>query len=144
MKPYTLLTIGKVKESFCANGIREFAKRIKNLEIVSVKDSTKEKEGVAIMDYITKNKFDCIIAMDEHGKQLSSIDFAHLLKDKQSEKICFIIGGPDGIAAEVRAKANHTIGLSKMTFTHDMAQLFFVEQLYRAESILAGKKYHRE
>lgn len=143
MKPYTLLTIGKVKEQFCANGIAEFAKRIKNLEIISLKDSTKEKEGIAFLEYLNKHQFDCIIAMDEHGKQLGSVEFAHLIKDKQSEKICFIIGGPDGIAKDVLTKANHTIGLSQMTFTHDMAQLFFVEQLYRAESILAGKKYHR-
>ena len=75
-----------------------------------------------------------------------NIDFADIIKNQKDsgQKITFIIGGAFGLSNDVKAKANLTLSLSKMTFTHEMARLFLMEQVYRAFSIIAGKGYHNE
>ncbi len=143
MKQYTLIHIGKVKEQFCQIGITEFSKRIKSFQIITLKDSNKEKEGADILTQLTNTQYDIIITLDEHGEEYTSVNFSKFLQEKQAEKMCFVIGGADGLSPEVLKVATKKIALSKMTFTHEMAQLFFIEQLYRAQSILEGKKYHR-
>jgi 23S rRNA (pseudouridine1915-N3)-methyltransferase len=78
--------------------------------------------------------------LDEKGRELTSVEFAHFLKGKGA--VDFVIGGPFGVAAEVKEKARGSIALSRMTMTHEMARLLFLEQLYRAFTILKGKEYH--
>jgi len=78
--------------------------------------------------------------LDERGREFSSVGFAQFLKDKDS--IDFVIGGSFGVSAEVKETAKGSIALSKMTLTHEMARLLFLEQLYRAYTILKGKEYH--
>jgi 23S rRNA (pseudouridine1915-N3)-methyltransferase len=83
--------------------------------------------------------------LSEEGKQYTSMEFSKLLKatsqDKQS--ILFLIGGPEGISDSLKKKADMVLSLSKMTFTHEMARLFLIEQIYRADAISKNKTYHR-
>lgn len=86
------------------------------------------------------------IALDERGKQMTSEEFAELLRKERdfgAGKIQFLIGGQHGLHPDVLAAAHQTLSLSKMTFTHEMVRVFFKEQLYRAFTILSGKKYHK-
>jgi 23S rRNA (pseudouridine1915-N3)-methyltransferase len=80
------------------------------------------------------------VLLDEMGKEFSSTGFAGFLEDKGS--VDFVMGGPYGVSEEVREKAVGAIALSKMTLTHEMARLVFLEQLYRAMTIIKGKEYH--
>ena len=92
-------------------------------------------------------KFDHIILMDEKGKSYSSMKFSEQLNKLSisgKKHIAFVIGGPYGFDESVYSKANDKISLSEMTFSHQMVRVFFVEQLYRAFSILKGEKYHHE
>ena len=84
--------------------------------------------------------------MDEHGKELRSIELAKWLQEKQnvSRRLIFVIGGPYGFSTDVYARANEKLSLSKMTFSHQMVRLIMVEQLYRACTIIKGEPYHHE
>ena len=85
--------------------------------------------------------------LDENGKQYTSVQFAESLEKQMAsgaKRLVFVIGGPYGFAAEVHAKANAEMSLSPMTFSHQMVRLIFVEQLYRAFTILKGEPYHHE
>ena len=84
--------------------------------------------------------------MNEHGKELRSIELAKWLQEKQnvSRRLIFVIGGPYGFSTDVYARANEKLSLSKMTFSHQMVRLIMVEQLYRACTIIKGEPYHHE
>ena len=85
--------------------------------------------------------------LDEKGKEYSSVQFSNFIAQKQNasvKRLVFLIGGPFGFSETVYNRANFKISLSQMTFSHQMVRLFFVEQLYRAYSILKGEKYHHE
>ena len=88
---------------------------------------------------------DYVIVLDEHGRNVSTLDFAKLIAKGRAdgETYAFIIGGPDGLAPEVKALARETIRLSDMTLPHAFARVLLAEQLYRAWSILANHPYHR-
>lgn len=90
---------------------------------------------------------DTVILLDENGAQHTSREFAALLvqqMNNSARKLCFLVGGAYGFSNEVYARAGGKISLSKMTFTHQMVRLFFVEQLYRADQIIQGKPYHND
>nr|MBP6456706.1 23S rRNA (pseudouridine(1915)-N(3))-methyltransferase RlmH [Chitinophagaceae bacterium] len=89
---------------------------------------------------------DTLICLDEKGVEYSSVAFSSLIEKEQTQstKLIFLIGGSFGIADEIKAISKHTISFSKMTFPHQLIRLFFVEQLYRAFSILKNEKYHHE
>ena len=89
---------------------------------------------------------DTVVLMDEHGKELRSIELARWLQGKQniSRRLVFVIGGPYGFSPDVYARANEQLSLSKMTFSHQMVRLIMVEQLYRACTIIKGEPYHHE
>ncbi len=88
---------------------------------------------------------DYVIVLDEHGADLTTMDFAKSLAKHRMEgdRLVFVIGGPDGLAPEVKALAKQTMRLSAMTLPHAMARVLLAEQLFRAWSILAGHPYHR-
>ena len=103
----------------------------------------KYKEGELILNKI--NPSDVLVLLDEKGKQFSSIEFSGLLQKRMNSGIkCLnlIIGGPYGFSPAVYDRANQTISLSKMTFSHQMVRLFVVEQVYRAFTILRNEPYH--
>lgn len=105
----------------------------------------KEKEGTLILEQV--KGMDAIILLDEKGKQFTSMEFSqHIQKQLNSgiKQVGFVIGGAFGFSDAVYNAAHEKISLSKMTFSHQMIRLFFVEQVYRAFTILKGEKYHHE
>jgi 23S rRNA (pseudouridine1915-N3)-methyltransferase len=154
----TLLTVGKTDQKYIKEGISVFQKRLKhyvNFEIIEVPalkkvssmptEIIKQKESELLTRYLDKS--DAIILLDERGKTLSSDEFAGFLQKKMNSGIremVFIVGGAWGFHESLYKKANHTISLSKLTFSHQMVRLFFAEQIYRAFTILRGESYHNE
>lgn len=89
---------------------------------------------------------DTVVLLDEHGSELTSLQYADWLTRKQNtaRRLVFVIGGPYGFSQEVYTRANDKISLSRMTFSHQMVRLIFTEQLYRACTIIKGEPYHHE
>ncbi len=155
-----IIQVGKTKDSYMREGIEEFIKRLNpyvKLEIVTLKEEMaskaftkehcKEMEGVEILKVLERDdEVGTIVALDEHGKEFTSVEFSKFLGKffDQGQRINFIIGGPYGLAENVRKKANLLCAFSKMTFTHQMIRLFLFEQIYRGVSIIKGKEYHNE
>ncbi len=106
-------------------------------------EQQKNKEGEKILSYILPS--DYLVLLDEKGKMLSSEQFSTFLQQQMNsglKRIVFVSGGPYGFCKEVYERANIKLSISLMTFTHQMVQLFFLEQLYRAMTILKGEPYH--
>ncbi|MBO4581029.1 MAG: 23S rRNA (pseudouridine(1915)-N(3))-methyltransferase RlmH [Bacteroidales bacterium] len=115
-------------------------KQIKNLNI----EQQKIKEGEIILDKILPA--DTMVILDENGKNMSSVGFADFLQKKMqiSKQLVFVIGGPYGFSPQVYERSNFKLSLSMMTFSHQMVRLIFLEQLYRAASILKNEPYHHQ
>jgi len=151
-----LLTIGKTDNKQLQQLIDEYTKRLGhyikfNLEIIpDIKNSKnlseaqqKQKEGDLILSKVKPS--DLLILLDENGKQLDSIGFSNYLQKHMNsgiKQLIFVIGGPYGFSNEVYQKAQGKLSLSKMTFSHQMVRLFFIEQLYRGFTILRNEPYH--
>ena len=105
-----------------------------------------KKEEAKLFNQNLENT-DLVVLLDEKGKEFTSREFAQKLNGYQNnsiKRICFLIGGAYGFSEEIYKRANEKLSLSKMTFTHQMIRLFFVEQIYRADQILQGKPYHND
>ena len=116
-------------------------KNVKNL----IEEQQKQKEGELILAKI--NPTDAVILLDENGKQMDSVGFSNYLQKHMNsgiKQLVFVIGGPYGFSQDVYTKANGKISLSKMTFSHQMIRLFFIEQLYRGFTILRNEPYHHK
>lgn len=150
-----LIVVGKTKESFFTASEAEYLKRLQRytkLDYIVVPASKNEtdsnkcllQEETAILNKIRDNDF--LILLDEGGKQYNSISFAEQLNQwtiKQSN-ICFVIGGAFGFSDKVKQRADSSLSLSKLTFPHHMVRTIFLEQIYRAFTILNGGKYHNQ
>lgn len=153
-----LIAVGKTDHAAIQDLLEEYTKRLGfyikfELEIIpDLKNSKnlseaaqKEKEGELILKKVqTSDEF---VLLDEQGKQYSSVDFSDYLQKKMNaglKQLIFVIGGPYGFSEEVYQRANGKISLSKMTFSHQMVRVFFVEQLYRAFTILKNEPYHHQ
>jgi 23S rRNA (pseudouridine1915-N3)-methyltransferase len=153
-----LIVVGKSAFDFVKEGESVYEKRlihylpfeklvlpdIKNPKNLSL-DELKKKEGELILSKITNQDF--LVLMDENGSQFSSTNFANWLEQKVNEgtrSMVFVIGGAFGFSKEVYERANQLISLSKMTFSHQLVRVIFLEQLYRAQTILKGEPYHHE
>ncbi len=149
----TIVTLGKTKTDYLDIGIKEYSKRISrfaklkwvylpDIKLTSTNNIkiVKEKEAEIILHYL-KNDNAYKILLDEKGKELSSIEFANLI-NKKNFNISFIIGGVYGTADIIKQNVNFILSFSEMTFTHQMIRLFLAEQIYRAITIIKGKKYH--
>lgn len=115
---------------------------IKNAKNLS-ENLQKKAEGEEILKKVSTS--DHLILLDEEGKTYSSIDFAEFLQKKMNSglrNLIFVIGGPYGFSEEVYERANSKLSLSSMTFSHQMVRLFFIEQLYRAFTIIKNEPYH--
>lgn len=153
-----LITVGKTDHSAIQTLLDEYIKRLGfyikfELEIIpDLKNSKnlseaaqKEKEGELILKKVQPS--DELVLLDEQGKQYSSLDFSDYLQKKMNsglKQLIFVIGGPYGFSESVYQRANGKISLSKMTFSHQMVRVFFVEQLYRAFTILKNEPYHHQ
>ena len=109
-----------------------------DINIIELKDEGMQKEAEKIKKHINPNTF----ILDAAGKELSSEEFAELLK-KAEGSMTFVIGGPEGISDEIKKNAK-LLSLSKMTFTHEMCRLFFLEQVYRAYMIINKRSYYHK
>lgn len=154
----TLLVVGKTEDKYLIEGIEKYLNRLKHyigfnlLVIPDIKNTKnlseaqqKGKEAELILKQI--NNPDVVILLDEKGKQYSSVSFSNYLNKQMVgsvQHLVFVIGGPYGFDENIYKRANGSISLSDMTFSHQMVRLFFVEQLYRAFSILKGEPYHHE
>jgi 23S rRNA (pseudouridine1915-N3)-methyltransferase len=117
---------------------------LKNVSSLT-KDQIKTREGELILKNVRPT--DDLILMDERGKQYTSVEFAKIIQDKISytgKDMVYVIGGAYGFSDAVYQRANSKISLSKMTFSHQMVRAIFVEQLYRAFTIMKGEPYHHE
>ncbi len=137
-----LLTVGKVKYSWIDEGIREYLKRIPGLTIAEIKDTQKRTEWSEVTPHVKPQ--DQVVVLTERGTLYNSIDFAKFIeKTTLDYSLLFVIGSSDGITPELERSAHYRLALSPMTFTHDMARLLLVEQIYRATSILSNGNYHK-
>jgi 23S rRNA (pseudouridine1915-N3)-methyltransferase len=138
-----IVAVGRVKERYLQEGLAEYVKRLgvfENLGVIEVKDSNVLEEGEKILKAAGD---DYIVALAIGGKELSSEEFAAFVKKNSDKKVSYVIGGPQGLSEKVLERADYVLSLSKMTFTHEMARFFLVEQIYRAHMINAKRKYHK-
>ena len=151
-----LLAVGKTNQKFIQQGLIEYCSRlahyfpfemeiipdIKNTKNIPV-ECQKEKEGELILRSLQTN--DCVVLLDEKGKEFTSENFAGFIEKKaisNVKRLVFIIGGTYGFSSKVYEVADEKIALSKMTFPYQLVRLIFVEQLYRAMTILHNEAYH--
>jgi 23S rRNA (pseudouridine1915-N3)-methyltransferase len=153
----TLILVGKTNGKLFNEGIDDYAKRIGHYTPFAVKvlpelKSTKslsesqqnDKEGKMILKTISPSDF--VVLLDEHGTEYRSMEFAKWVEKRRNSgrDLVFVIGGPYGFSPDVYNRADALISLSRMTFSHQMVRLIFVEQLYRACTIIKGEPYHHE
>ena len=152
-----LILVGKTTDRHFLAGISDYAGRISHympFELVTIpelkntkslsEDQQKTAEGELILKLLQPS--DTVVLLDEHGRELRSIEFARWLEQKRNtaRRLVFVIGGPYGFSPAVYARANEQLSLSKMTFSHQMVRTIFAEQLYRAFTIIRGEPYHHE
>lgn len=152
-----LLLIGKTTDKRLQTLIDEYQNRLRHyatFEIQTIaelrnaknmpQDEQKQREGEMILKSV--NASDQLILLDEHGKEYRSISFAQQLNKwlNIGKNIIFVVGGPYGFSQDVYRRADAMLSLSQMTFSHQMIRLLFVEQLYRAFTILHNEPYHHE
>ncbi len=151
-----LIVVSKTDVPYIQAGIDEYAGRLRHycdFELAVIPalknagtlrpEELKEREGQLILKQL--EKVDMAVLLDEHGKEYTSTGFAEYLQKQMNSGVrtlAFVIGGAYGFSPAVYAAAQHKISLSQMTFNHQMVRLFFVEQLYRAHTILRHEKYH--
>ena len=154
----SFITVGKTDMTWVRQGLDMYVSRLKHyapFELVEIpelknvsaltRDQIKVKEGELVLKALKPS--DDLVLLDEHGRELRSIEFAKYLEDKMISSrrdIVFVVGGAYGFSPEVYSRANGKISLSKMTFSHQIVRTIFAEQLYRAFTIIKGEPYHHE
>ena len=153
-----LLTIGKTKKSFLSEGIKKYLLKLKhytNLESIEI-DNVKFSKNISESELINKeakllisklDPSDYVILLDVKGRQYSSLEFSKKLNNwmiGSKKRLVFIVGGAYGVSKAVSSRVDEILSFSSMTFSHQMIRLFFLEQLYRAYTILNNNPYHHE
>jgi 23S rRNA (pseudouridine1915-N3)-methyltransferase len=154
----TLILNGKTEDDYLIRGFSAYEQRLKhyvsfetivipalkNTKGISVAQQN-QIEGEVLLKQLQNS--DRLILLDENGKEFNSVGFADFLQQQMNsgiKNLVFVVGGPFGFSEEVYKRANGKLALSKMTFSHQMVRLFFVEQLYRGMTILKNEPYHHE
>jgi 23S rRNA (pseudouridine1915-N3)-methyltransferase len=153
-----LLTIGKTSEKYLIEGIAQYQKRLKHytqfemLEILNIKNAKNfsnaelmKKEGELILKQLQSS--DHLVLLDDKGKDFTSPKFSEKLQSwmlSGKKRLVFVVGGAYGFSEDIYARENEKLSLSKMTFSHQMVRLFFVEQIYRGYTILNNEPYHHQ
>ena len=156
----TLVTVGKIKEKFFEDAIKEYSKRLSRyckLEILQVADEKtpegaseavelqiKEKEGQRILSLIRDDAY--VIALAIEGKMLDSEELAERIEKlgvSGISQIVFVIGGSLGLSAQVMKRADYALSFSRMTFPHQLMRVILLEQIYRSYRIIQGEPYHK-
>ncbi len=152
------ICIGKTTKPFLEAGEEEYFSRLKHyvpierIELSDIRNSRnlnreqlKEAEGKEILKRILPT--DQLVLLDERGKEFSSVSFATHLEQQMNQSvkaIVFVVGGAFGFSVEIYQRANMKMSLSRMTYSHQMVRMIFLEQLYRAFTIIRGESYHHE
>ena len=153
-----LLTIGNTDKKYMKEGIDDYVKRltfyipfemkvipdIKNRSSLST-ELQKEKEGQLILNQVSSG--DILVLLDESGEEFTSIGFSRWIEKKMiagMRQLVFVIGGPYGFSNTIYQRSDIKIALSKLTFSHQMVRMIFVEQVYRAMTIMKNEPYHHE
>ena len=151
-----LIVVSKTDIPYVQAGMDEYTSRLKHycdFELVVVPavkgkatpEELKEREGEQILRHTAKA--DVTVLLDEHGREMTSVGFSEYLQRQMNagvRTLAFVVGGAYGFSQAVYAAASYKISLSQMTFNHQMVRLFYLEQLYRAHTILRHEKYHNE
>ena len=154
----TLLTVGRTDVEWGRKGLDLYVSRLRHyvpfslIEIPELKnvsalarEQIKQKEGELVLKALKPS--DCVILLDERGREYRSIEFSAMLEDRMSRggrDLVFVVGGAYGFSDAVYSRSDEKISLSKMTFSHQMVRTIFAEQLYRAFTIMKGEPYHHE
>ncbi len=152
----TLLCMGRTREQFIREGMEKYSRYLKHYAELEIRELKEEKiqdlkQAPAIRKKEAEKIFKALqpgallISLDERGEEYTSHEFAAWIKTAQesgARDIVFVIGGALGLDEQVNARAKKVIALSRWTFTHEMARLVLLEQLYRALTIITGKTYH--
>jgi len=153
MQHVVIIGVGRLREKFFKDAAEEYKKRLSRyvkLEVVEVEDLpedggevTKKKEGEAILSKLRPDDF--VVANCIDGKQLGSVEFSQFFREREmyGSRVVFVIGGSLGLSDEVVRRANKKLSMSKMTFPHQLFRVMLLEQVYRAQKILAGERYHK-
>ncbi len=153
-----VIAVGKTSTDYISRGVDEFLKRANrylSVELTVIPDikaskalteeTQKQQEGRNILASLQPG--DIVTLLDERGKELTSREFSGMIERRMiqgTKRLVFVIGGPYGFSKEVYERADSKLSLSRMTFTHEMVRLFFVEQIYRAMTIMRGEPYHHD
>lgn len=154
----TLMTVGKTTTGYLKQGIDEYMRRLSHYvqcdiqcigDVKNTRNLTEQQqklaEGKALLDAI--NSTDWVTLLDERGSEFTSVDFSRYVQRRMSSglrRLVFVVGGPYGFSPEVYARANDRLSLGRMTLPHELVRLVFVEQLYRAFTILRHEPYHHQ
>lgn len=154
----TLMCIGKTRDALLTEGIKRYTERIGHyvgFELLCLPDikgagklseqQQKEREGLLMISALQPGDF--VVLLDERGKELTSREFSQSIEQRMNaglKRLVYVVGGPYGFSEEMYRKANAKLSLSRMTFSHEMVRLFFVEQIYRAMTIMRGEPYHHD
>ena len=154
----TLLTVGRTDVEWVRKGLDLYVSRLRHYvpfslieipELTNVsalaREQIKQKEGELVLKALKPS--DCVILLDERGREYRSIEFSAMLEDRMSRggrDLVFVVGGAYGFSDAVYSRSDEKISLSKMTFSHQMVRTIFAEQLYRAFTIMKGEPYHHE
>lgn len=149
-----LIVIGKIKEKYINDGINEYLKRIKpfaSVKLIEIKELNyfeSERnlidEGKNVLKNITNNDF--VVTLEIEGKMFDSIEFSDYISKHytyNNKVLTFVIGSSEGLSVEVKERSDLKLSFSKMTFPHQLMRMIFLEQLYRALSIINNSKYHK-
>lgn len=153
-----LITVGRTSTQYIAEAVADFLKRVNRyapMELTVIPDqkstraltpeAQKQAEGAQILGALQPGDHVCLL--DERGKELTSREFSAEIERRMVQglkRLVFVIGGPYGFSPEVYGRADSKLSLSRMTFTHEMVRLFFIEQVYRAMTIMRGEPYHHD
>lgn len=148
-----VIVVGKIKEKYLQDAINEYQKRIKayaSLKLIEIKefntddqDKNLNEEGKLILNEV---KDDFLVTLEIEGKEFSSKEFAEYISHHftyNSKALVFVIGSSCGLSEEVKKRSDYKLSFSKMTFPHQLMRVIFLEQLYRAFSIINNSKYHK-
>ena len=152
-----LLLVGKTTDKHFLASINDYVERIGHYmpfelvtipELKNTKHLSEQQQKVAEGELILRQlqPQDTVVLLDEHGRELRSVELAQWLQQKQAtaRRLVFVIGGPYGFSPAVYTRAQEQLSLSKLTFSHQMIRLIFTEQIYRACTIIKGEPYHHE
>jgi len=152
------IQVDKTQENYLIHGTDQYFQRLKNytaIDILTINVPKNVRQKSFAEQKLEESKLilnallpeDYLVVLDEQGKEYNSVAFSKFIAQKQNastKRLVFLIGGPFGFDESIYKRANSKLSLSQMTFSHQMIRLFFMEQLYRAFTILKGEKYHHQ